>query len=53
MQLARFLNKLFKTGGFVLIDFNLKKYNFLNSFLKNLLFSSFEIRADGFYLYKF
>jgi len=26
MQLARFLNKLFKTGGFVLIDFNLKKY---------------------------
>ena len=26
MQLARFLNKLFKTGGFVLIDANLKKY---------------------------
>jgi cyclopropane-fatty-acyl-phospholipid synthase len=26
MQLARFLNKLFKTGGFVLIDSNLKKY---------------------------
>ena len=26
MQLARFLNKLFKTGGFVLIDANLNKY---------------------------
>ena len=26
MQLARFLNKLFKTGGFVLIDANLNKH---------------------------
>jgi len=26
MQLARFLNKLFKIGGFVLIDTNLNKY---------------------------
>ena len=26
MQLASFLNKLFKTDGFVLIDANLKKY---------------------------
>ena len=26
MQLVRFLNKLFKTGGFVLIDANLNKY---------------------------
>ena len=26
MQLARFLNKLFKTGGFVLIDANFNKY---------------------------
>ena len=26
MQLARFLNKLFKIGGFVLIDANLNKY---------------------------
>ena len=26
MQLARFLNKLFKTGGFVLIDANLNKF---------------------------
>ena len=26
MQLAKFLNKLFKTGGFVLIDANLNKY---------------------------
>ncbi len=26
MQPARFLNKFFKTGGFVLIDANLKKY---------------------------
>ena len=26
MQLARFLNKLFKTGGFVLIDANSNKY---------------------------
>ena len=26
MQLARFLNKLFKTGGFILIDANLNKY---------------------------
>jgi len=26
MQLARFLNKFFKTGGFVLIDANLNKY---------------------------
>ena len=26
MQLARFLNKLFKEGGFILIDANLKKY---------------------------
>ena len=26
MQLARFLNKLFKTGGFVLIDADLNKY---------------------------
>ena len=26
MQLARFLNKLFKVGGFVLIDANLNKF---------------------------
>ena len=26
MQLARFLNKLFKTGGFVLIDAHSNKY---------------------------
>ena len=26
MQLARFLNKLFKKDGFILIDANLKKY---------------------------
>jgi len=26
MQLASFLNKIFKTGGIVLIDANLKKY---------------------------
>ena len=26
MQLARFLNKLFKEDGFILIDANLKKY---------------------------
>ena len=26
MQLARFLNKLFKKGGFVLVDANSKKY---------------------------
>ena len=26
MQLARFLNKLFKNGGFILIDANLNKH---------------------------
>ena len=26
MQLARFLNKLFKKDGFILVDANLKKY---------------------------
>ena len=26
MQLARFLNKVFKKGGFILIDANLKEY---------------------------
>ena len=26
MQLARFLNKLFKKGGFILVDANSKKY---------------------------
>ena len=26
MQLARFLNKLFKKEGFILVDVNLKKY---------------------------
>ena len=26
MQLARFLNKIFKKGGFILIDANLKRY---------------------------
>ena len=26
MQLARFLNKIFKKGGFILVDANLKEY---------------------------
>ena len=41
MQLARFLNNIFKNDGFILIDANLKKYIIGSPQKKNRLYLRF------------
>ena len=46
MQLARFLNKVFKKGGFILIDANLKEYIIGNPTVDNPIKLKYDLLND-------